>query len=122
MKSFTVLIVLMFGVGAVLGEMCTWYPTLSYSTSEYCVWGCCYTYSYPCCEAPIYSGTPFIVGMSVSGGIVVLAVIVAVCVRQRRRVVTSVQYSSPGTQNVFSTSTSTSVTSGYSNPGFVRTY
>nr|KAI8762941.1 hypothetical protein BgiMline_005877 [Biomphalaria glabrata] len=112
----------MFSVGAVLGDLCVWYPVTGSSEIEYCAWGCCSTSYDPCCDTPFYGDTPFIVGMSVSGGIVVLAVIVAVCVRQRRRVVTSVQYSSPGTQNVFSTSTSTSVTSGYSNPGFVRTY
>ncbi|XP_059163432.1 uncharacterized protein LOC131946581 [Physella acuta] len=104
---------------SVSGEYCTYHPTFSTSITEYCYWGCCYSYIYPCCDTPYYADTPFIAGMTV-GAVCLLVGIIGACVRSRRRVQTTVQYTAPGNQQVFSTTMASQVNSGVANTGYVN--
>ncbi|CAL1539384.1 unnamed protein product, partial [Lymnaea stagnalis] len=100
----------------VSGEYCTYNPYTGYTSTVYCGWGCCYSYIYPCCDTPFYGDTPFIAGTCTAGAFVIIAAIAAICIRNRRRIQTTVQYTNPGGQQVFSTSMNTNVSTGYSAP------
>ncbi|KAK0042886.1 hypothetical protein Bpfe_027642 [Biomphalaria pfeifferi] len=105
-------------LGVVLSDFCTWHPTIFKSQTDYCLYGCCNTYTYPCCDEP--TNKNFVIGFSV-GGVVLTGVLVGIaiflCVRRRRRLVAVVTTTSPGAQTIWSSSTATM---NASSQGYVR--
>ncbi|CAG5114772.1 unnamed protein product [Candidula unifasciata] len=93
-------------------------------TTDYvwCTWGCCDNgLLEPCCDQPLYAGTPFIAGLTCGSVALVCAVIGILIYRRRRYNTTTVQYGPTVQPHVFSSTTSTSSHAGYSNPGFTST-
>jgi hypothetical protein len=87
LKMWTPAIIFLISVilQGVSGKTCYYTPTFNTQLSASCDWGCCYTYIYPCCDAPLYADPVFIVPMSIGGFIGLVSIIAAIIVIRRRR-------------------------------------
>ncbi|XP_055890924.1 uncharacterized protein LOC106052084 isoform X2 [Biomphalaria glabrata] len=102
----------------VLSDFCTWHPRIFESQTDYCLYGCCKTNTYPCCDVP--TNKNYVIGFSVGGVVlagVLMGIVIYLCVRRRRHLVAVVTTTSPGAQTIWSSSTTTM---NASSQGYVR--